>query len=369
MAQIVLRNIDKYYNGLPAVRDMNLDVRDREYFVILGQSGAGKTTTLKMIAGMESVTAGKIYIGDHLMNDIPSEDRNIAMVFESYALYSHLSVFENIAFPLFSPKRKKYSKSDIEERVRKTAQLLRIDHLLHRKPSELSGGQRQRVALGRALVREPDVFLMDEPISHLDANIRSQMRSELKNLKDSIDATIIYVTHDYNEALSLGDRIAILHQGVIQQTGSPHEVYHNPVNRIVAESFGDPPINLFEGQLVKTGGEIYFKKDSETGFIPAALEHRDRLAPYIGKKVYAGIRSQYIIPMKEKPEDFYIPGKIFVHEILGDDGILTVSAGDDLFMILTEPDIKYSLGEEIFLTWDVNRMHYFLKDTEENILM
>ncbi|MCK4966805.1 ABC transporter ATP-binding protein [bacterium] len=348
---------------------MNFDVLDREFFVILGPSGAGKTTTLKMIAGVESISKGDIYIGERLINDIPSENRNVAMVFESYALYSHLSVFKNIAFPLFSPKRKKYSKSDIEERVRKTAQLLSIDHLLHRKPSELSGGQRQRVALGRALVCQPDVFLMDEPISHLDAKKRNQMRSELKNLKDSIDATIIYVTHDYNEALALGDRIAILHRGVIQQIGTPHEVYHNPVNRIVAESFGDPPINLFEGQLVKTDGGIYFKKNIETSLIPTALEHRDRLVPHIGKKVYAGIRSQYVIPVKEKPEDFYIPGKVFVHEILGDDGILTVSVGEDLFMISTEPNIKYSLDEDIFLTWDVNRTHYFLKDTEENILI
>ncbi len=368
MSEIVFQNLCKYYGKLCAIDHIDLHIRDREFFVILGPSGAGKTTTLKMIAGIEQVGSGTISFNGQVINNIAPEKRNVAMVFESYALYSHLSVFKNIAFPLFAPGMKKLSAAGVNTNVKRIASLLSIDDLLDRKPSELSGGQCQRVALGRALIRQPDIFLMDEPLSHLDAKIRHQMRGELKNLKESINTTIVYVTHDYNEALALGDRIAILHRGNIMQVGTPYEIYHKPANRLIAESIGEPSMNFLAGKLIDIRGKIQFRDFTNEFLIPTPPGIEHRLKSLVGKDLVIGIRPSHIIPVKKQEEKFHIRGKIFVQEILGDDGILSVSVGEHLFTVLTGPDISYSLDEPVYLTWDTSKMNYFSKENGVNLL-
>ena len=369
MAEIILQDVSKSYDGLTAVDNMNLHIPDKEFFVILGPSGAGKTTTLKMIAGVESVSEGTISINGMAVNALPPEKRNVAMVFESYALYSHLSVFENISFPLHAPGMPDLSREEIKSSVYRVASLLKIDTLLDRKPSELSGGQRQRVALGRAMVRKPDVFLLDEPLSHLDAKIRSQMRSELKKLQDSVNTTIIYVTHDYNEALALADRIAVLDRGKIQQIGTPDEVYYSPANTFVAESFGDPPINFLEGILTDINGTIHFNTDDGKTVIPAPPGTAEKLKQWKGEQITLGVRPQYIIPSRIPEGEFHVEGKVFIQEILGDDSNLSVTVGDSLFMAQTKPDISYALDETVYLTWDNSLANYFSHDTGINLLV
>jgi ABC-type sugar transport system ATPase subunit len=366
MAEILFENVSKYYSDMLAIDNMSLEIHDKEFFVILGASGAGKTTTLKMVAGVEPITKGNIIIDGQIVNNIPPEKRNIAMVFENYALYSHLSVFENIAFSFHAPNRNT-PKTEIENSVKRMASLLGIDKLLHRRPAELSGGQRQRVALGRALVRNPKVFLLDEPISHLDAKIRNQMRAELKNLRESIRTTFIYVTHDYTEALALGDRIAILHEGKIQQIDTPHEVFHHPANTIIAESFGDPPINFLEGQLVGENGDLHIQVEEYK--IPVPETFKQKLLLGNNGKIMIGIRPHNIVLHKVKPEKkFYIPAKVYIQEILGDDCVLTANIGEKLLMILTKPDIAFELDEAIYLTWTPELMHVFSKETGMNLL-
>ena len=262
MADIVLEHVRKCYGDHEVIHDLSLEIRDREFFVILGESGAGKTTTLKMIAGVEPVTSGAILFNGQPIQNLTPEERDCAMVFETYALYPHLSVYENIAFPLRAPGRR-MPEDQIDQAVLSVARILGIDAFLDRRPAALSGGQRQRVALGRALVRQPAVFLMDEPLSHLDARLRNEMRTEIKAMRESFGTTIVYVTHDYSEALALGDRIAILHQGRIEQVGTPSQVFRRPLNRLVAESLGDPPMNFLTGTItldqnrsVFTSGEL-----------------------------------------------------------------------------------------------------------------
>lgn len=368
MAEIVFNDVCKFYGDHRVIDHLNFKVQDKEFFVILGPSGAGKTTTLKMIAGVEPVSGGTISINGKIINDIPPDKRRTAMVFESYALYSHLSVFENIAFPLFAPGMKKLPASEIETNVRKIAGLLNIDSLLERKPAELSGGQRQRVALGRALIREPEVFLLDEPLSHLDAKIRHHMRSELKNLQDSINSTIIYVTHDYNEALALGDRIAVLNRGTIQQIGTPVEIYYKPSNRFVAESLGDPPVNILEGKLNDINGKLYLEGLQHEFIIPIPIAIGDKLKSLKGKNILAGIRPQQVSVSKIPEKEFNLKGKVFVHEILGDEGILTALIGNTFFAVLTDPDRTFTLDETVYLTWDAMVMNYFSSETGENLL-
>ncbi|WP_297487983.1 ABC transporter ATP-binding protein, partial [Thermococcus sp.] len=256
MAEVQLINVWKVFGGFTAVKDMNLHVKDREFMILLGPSGCGKTTTLRMIAGLEEPTKGRIYIGDRLVADpekdvfVPPRDRDVAMVFQSYALYPHMSVYDNIAFPL---KLRKVPKSEVDKRVREVAEMLGLSELLNRKPRELSGGQRQRVALGRAIVRKPRVFLMDEPLSNLDAKLRVRMRAELKRLQRQLGVTTVYVTHDQVEAMTMGDRIAVINAGQLQQVGSPEEVYHKPANTFVAGFIGSPPMNFLEGTLTEDG--------------------------------------------------------------------------------------------------------------------
>src|SRR5271163_471403 len=255
MAEVALRNVIKRYDDVEAVRSISLDIPDNEFVVLVGPSGCGKSTTLRMIAGLEEVTAGDIYIGGAVVNDLPPKDRDIAMVFQNYALYPHMTAFENMAFGL---KLRNTSREVIRQKVASAAKILGIEHLLDRKPKTLSGGQRQRVAVGRAIVREPKCFLFDEPLSNLDAKLRVEMRAEIKRIHMSLKATTVYVTHDQEEAMTLGDRVVVMKDGIIQQCGAPLEVYHRPANRFVAGFVGMPPMNFFEGTLLAEGGDLWF---------------------------------------------------------------------------------------------------------------
>jgi len=266
MAEVILKNVDKVYEGsVKVVDDFNLHIRDGEFIVLVGPSGCGKSTTLRMIAGLEDITRGTIQIGQRVVNDVSPKDRDIAMVFQSYALYPHMTVFGNMAFAL---ELRKLPKAEIQKKVQHAAETLGITHLLGRKPKALSGGQRQRVALGRAIVRQPQCFLFDEPLSNLDAKLRMEMRTELRDLHEELNSTTVYVTHDQEEAMTLGDRVVVMKDGVIQQVGSAADIYHSPANRFVASFLGSPGINLFEGRLVREGGALYFDEGTAKLRVP-----------------------------------------------------------------------------------------------------
>ncbi len=289
MAAVVLKDVRKIYNGnTVAVDDFSLRVEDGEFVVLVGPSGCGKSTTLRLIAGLEEVDGGEIHIDGCLTNDLPPKDRNIAMVFQNYALYPHMDAYRNMAFGL---KLRKYPREEIDDRVREAADILGIRDLLHRKPKELSGGQRQRVALGRAIVRKPKVFLFDEPLSNLDARLRVQMRTELSKLHARLNATMIYVTHDQVEAMTMGDRLVVMQDGRIQQVGAPVHLYRRPANRFVAGFIGSPAMNFLEGELVRDAG-LAFRGDGLR--LPVPDRHRDSLSGYIGRRVILGIRPEHI---------------------------------------------------------------------------
>ncbi len=363
MAEVVLRGVWKRFGEVVAVRDMNLHVKDGEFMILLGPSGCGKTTTLRMIAGLEEPTKGQIYIGDKLVADpekgvfVPPRDRDIAMVFQSYALYPHMTVYDNIAFPL---KLRKVPKQEIDRRVREVAEMLGLTELLNRKPRELSGGQRQRVALGRAIVRKPKVFLMDEPLSNLDAKLRVKMRAELKKLQRQLGVTTIYVTHDQVEAMTMGDRIAVINQGVLQQVGTPDEVYDRPANTFVAGFIGSPPMNFMDATITEDGfadfGEFRLK------LLPEHVEVlRDK--NLLGRDVIFGIR----------PEDIYdamfaqvkVPGENMVRamveiiENLGSEKIVHLRVGGITFLGSFRSESKVREGQEVDVVFDMRKAHLF----------
>ncbi|WJH35744.1 sn-glycerol-3-phosphate ABC transporter ATP-binding protein UgpC [Paenibacillus sp. CC-CFT747] len=291
MAGVRLNHIVKTYPGAEeaTVKDFHLDIKDKEFLVLVGASGCGKSTTLRMIAGLEEITEGELYIGDRLVNDVAPKDRDIAMVFQSYALYPHMNVYQNMAFGL---KLRKFKKADIDARVRAAAKILDIEHLLDRKPKALSGGQRQRVALGRAIVREPQVFLMDEPLSNLDAKLRVAMRAEISKLHKRLETTIIYVTHDQTEAMTMGQRIVVMDKGIIQQAATPEEIYNHPVNMFVAGFIGSPSMNFVSGSMTDQGGSLYFKAEGVNVEIPQGKAAVLRDKGYVGKEVVLGIRPE-----------------------------------------------------------------------------
>jgi multiple sugar transport system ATP-binding protein len=290
MAQVILKNVDKVYEGeAKVVSDFNLEIEDGEFIVLVGPSGCGKSTTLRMIAGLEDITSGTIQIGSRVVNDVPPKDRDIAMVFQSYALYPHMTVGENMAFAL---KLRKMSKPDIDKKVKKAAEILGITHLLERKPKALSGGQRQRVALGRAIVRDPQCFLFDEPLSNLDAKLRVEMRAEIKQLQQDLASTTVYVTHDQEEAMTLGDRVVVMKDGIAQQIGSASDIYHYPINRFVAGFLGSPPMNFLNGTIVADGGKLYF--DEGDGRLPLNPATADQLQSSVGRKVVLGVRPEQL---------------------------------------------------------------------------
>jgi multiple sugar transport system ATP-binding protein len=290
MAEVILKNVDKVYEGAAKVVDnFNLHIKNGEFIVLVGPSGCGKSTTLRMIAGLEDITSGTIQIGQRVVNDVSPKDRDIAMVFQSYALYPHMTVFENMAFAL---KLRKMPKSDIEKKVKRAADILGIVPLLERKPKALSGGQRQRVAVGRAIVRDPQCFLFDEPLSNLDAKLRVEMRTEIRDLHESLKSTTVYVTHDQEEAMTLGDRVVVMKDGVAQQVGSASDIYHRPANRFVAGFLGSPSMNFLEGRLVKEANKLYF--DEGSGKLPVPEESAKQLESQVGRQVILGVRPELL---------------------------------------------------------------------------
>ena len=361
MADVKLEHIEKKYsNGFHAVKDVNLEIGDKEFMVLVGPSGCGKTTTLRMIAGLEDVTSGTLWIGDRVINDVAPKDRNIAMVFQNYALYPHMSIFDNIAFGL---KLRKVPKAAIREKVEKVAQVLGIFDLLDRKPRQLSGGQRQRVALGRAIVREPEVFLMDEPLSNLDAKLRVQMRSELIKLHSEIDSTFIYVTHDQTEAMTMGTRICVMNQGEIQQVGTPKEIYHKPANVFVAGFIGAPQMNFLLSEVTEADGKLTLRfEDMEIGVLPA-VGQKLKDSGYVGKTILVGTR----------PEDAILgdsgyPVKIQVLEMLGSGAYLHYAIGQKPCVASVSSDVDVAVGDIIRITFDPNKLHLFDPETERSIL-
>ena len=351
--------------GVVAVQEFNIDIEDQEFIVLVGPSGCGKSTTLRMIAGLEEITEGEVYIDGRLVNDVAPKDRDIAMVFQNYALYPHMTVYENMAFSL---KLKKVDKQTIDKKVREAAEILDITQYLDRKPKALSGGQRQRVAIGRAIVREPKVFLMDEPLSNLDAKLRNQMRAEILKLRQRIDTTFIYVTHDQTEAMTLGDRIVIMKDGFIQQIGSPQEVFNNPANLFVAGFIGSPQMNFFEGELLKDG-ENYSVQLGGVAF-PLAEERQTRLRANNTQpgSVTVGIRPEHIV-LCGPEEPRRLPAKVDVSEMMGSAIHLHVNAAEhDVVMVVNTMDLPtgfqgYKYGDNVYFSFSGSYVNVFDKTT------
>ncbi len=370
MAGLRLEHIFKRYPGAEeaSVKDFNLDVQDKEFLVLVGPSGCGKSTTLRMIAGLEEITEGNLYIGDRLVNDVAPKDRDIAMVFQSYALYPHMNVYQNMAFGL---KLRKFKKDEIEKRVREAAKILDIEHLLDRKPKALSGGQRQRVALGRAIVREPQVFLMDEPLSNLDAKLRVQMRAEISKLAKRLETTVVYVTHDQTEAMTMGDRIVIMSDGIVQQAASPEEVYNRPKNVFVAGFIGSPAMNFLSGQLVDANGELRFQANNVDVVIPEGKAKTLREKGYAGKEVIFGVRPEDIhqepVFLEASPNSI-VNAHIEVAENLGHEMYLYLAGlGDANIIARIDGRAGVKEGANIKLAFDMNKVHVFDKETEQSL--
>ena len=361
MADIILKHVKKVYDKtVPAVQDFNMHIRDKEFVVLVGPSGCGKSTTLRMIAGLEEITEGTISIGGTVVNRVPPKDRNIAMVFQDYALYPHMTVFDNIAYGL---KLRKLPKRVIREKVEEAAQILDITALLKRKPKALSGGQRQRVAIGRAIVREPSVFLMDEPLSNLDAKLRNQMRTELIKLRQRIQTTFVYVTHDQTEAMTLGDRIVIMKDGFIQQMGTPREVFHNPANLFVAGFIGTPQMNFFQARLEREGEDYWVVMDGRR--LPLSEEKQQRLRRRCTQPqdIVLGIRPEHV----ELQESGY-EGVVEVTEMMGSNIHLHVRFGESEAVILVpEEDDEIPVGCTVRFTFQPERIHLFSRETELNL--
>ncbi|MHB0952475.1 MAG: ABC transporter ATP-binding protein [Allorhizobium sp.] len=364
MARILFENASKRYpNGFVALENLSLEIKDKEFVVLLGPSGCGKSTTLNMIAGLEEVTEGNLFFDDETVNYTPPHHRDVAMVFQSYALYPHKTVYENIAFGLVM---RKHPKDDIDRRVRDAAQRLEITHLLDRRPSQLSGGQRQRVALGRAMVRKPAVFLMDEPLSNLDAALRISMRAEIKELHRSMETTFVYVTHDQAEALTLADRIVVMRNGLVQQIGTPDEIYEHPANTFVASFLGSPPINYLDGELVVQGDKVTFVRgETRLDFAP---ERGKKLLGQGGRKVKLGIRAEDVDERAEPSSGEVIAGTVTSVLPVGSDQFLGLKVeGEELFFRINK-DLRHNYGDKIKLSANTGRLHVFDADTEASLI-
>jgi multiple sugar transport system ATP-binding protein len=365
VARIRFEHVEKKYaNGFHAVKDLNLDIQDKEFLVLLGPSGCGKSTTLNMIAGLEEVSDGRLMFDDELVNYMPPHKRDVAMVFQSYALYPHKTVYDNIAFGL---QMRKAPRAEIDRRVRDAAQKLEIAHLLDRRPSQLSGGQRQRVALGRAMVREPSVFLMDEPLSNLDAALRISMRAEIKELHQAMQTTFVYVTHDQAEALTLADRIVVMRDGVVQQVGSPDDIYERPRNTFVASFLGNPPINYIDGTIeVTDSATARFVRGDLSLTLPEAIA--GKLADSNGREVRLGIRAEDVDETAQGGEGSVIRGKVNSVLPVGSDQFLGFDFyGEELFFRVGK-DLSHSLGDDVALSVDLNRLHVFDKDSGDTLI-
>ena len=365
MAEVILKNICKSYdNGFNAVKNVNIDIQDKEFVVLVGPSGCGKSTTLRMIAGLEDISGGELYIGDRLVNDVDPKDRDIAMVFQNYALYPHLSVYDNMAFAL---KLRKMPKDEIDKKVKEAAKILDLSHLLDRKPKALSGGQRQRVALGRAIVRNPKVFLMDEPLSNLDAKLRTAMRTEITKLHKSLGTTFIYVTHDQVEAMTMADRIVVMKDGIVQQIATPQDIYDNPNNMFVAGFIGAPQMNFIDVELVEKDGEIYAENDALSIKLNGGDCNALKSNNYIGKQVVLGIRPEDI-----HIEDIFVDNSldstfeatVELGELMGAEIYAYLKAGKHNITARFDGRYKLNIGDKLKLAMDKHRIHIFDKETE-----
>ncbi|MFA6078644.1 MAG: sn-glycerol-3-phosphate ABC transporter ATP-binding protein UgpC [Candidatus Omnitrophota bacterium] len=367
MAQVSLKNVSKAFpGGVWAIKDINLGIENKEFVVLVGPSGCGKSTTLRIIAGLEQESSGQVYIGDQLVNDIPPKDRNIAMVFQNYALYPHMTVYENMAFGL---KLRKYPKAEIETRVKDAAGILGIEKLLHRKPRELSGGQRQRVAVGRAIVRKPLVFLFDEPLSNLDAKMRVQMRTEIKKLHIRLQTTMIYVTHDQTEAMTMGDRIVVMKDGCIQQIADPIGLYDNPVNKFVAGFIGSPPMNFVRGTILKKEGKFYFNEGKfQVKIIDAMVQ---KITPFLDKEITFGVRPEDIYDklfVSDAPPENTIKATCEVIEPMGSEAYLYLNTGKNSLIAKVGGHDKPTINQDMDLVLDMSKVHFFDKDTDNTIV-
>ncbi len=369
MASVKLKNVYKRYpGGVTAVNDFNMDIEDKEFIILVGPSGCGKTTTLRMVAGLEEISEGEVYIGDKLVNDVAPKDRDIAMVFQNYALYPHMTVFDNMAFGL---KLRKLPKDEIRRRVHEAAKILDIEHLLDRRPRALSGGQRQRVALGRAIVREPKVFLMDEPLSNLDAKLRVQMRTEINKLHQKLQTTFVYVTHDQTEAMTMGTRIVVMKDGYIQQINTPQALYERPCNMFVAGFIGSPQMNFINAKVERRGEEIHLIFGKDDIKLPEGKAKKLDGTDYIGKEVILGIRPESIHDepaFLEQFADSVVEAKVELTENLGSETFLYLVIDDVDFTAKVNPRTKARAGDVIKVALDTNRIHLFDKESERTIM-
>ena len=378
MASLSLRNVYKRYpGGVTAVSDFNLEIKDKEFIILVGPSGCGKSTTLRMVAGLEEISDGEIYIGDRLVNDVAPKDRDIAMVFQNYALYPHMTVFDDMAFGL---KLRKTSKDEIKRRVEEAARVLDISHLLERKPKALSGGQRQRVALGRAIVREPKVFLLDEPLSNLDAKLRAQMRTEISKLHQRLGTTFIYVTHDQTEAMTMGTRIVVMKSGIVQQVDTPNNLYLRPCNLFVAGFIGSPQMNFIEAKLLKEGEDYlveFGSEDTKTRAgvkykikLPASKNKDNVLDAYVDKEVIMGIRPENVHNEEDliaANPDGIVEADVEVTELMGAETYLYMNCEGQSINARVAPTNTARPGDKITIAFETDKIHLFDKDTEITI--
>ncbi|SHE39154.1 carbohydrate ABC transporter ATP-binding protein, CUT1 family [Seinonella peptonophila] len=360
MSNVTLNHVYKKYDQINAVKDFHLEIHDQEFLVLVGPSGCGKSTTLRMIAGLEEISSGDLYIDQVRVNDVSPKARDIAMVFQSYALYPHMTVYENMSFGL---RLRKYPKTEIDQKVRAAASVLDLEPFLDRKPNALSGGQKQRVALGRAIVRKPKVFLMDEPLSNLDAKLRVQMRTEISRLHKQLGATVIYVTHDQTEALTMGDRIVVMKDGVVQQVGTPVEIYHNPTNRFVASFIGSPAINFIAGQLVTQGKQLYFNAGYISFPIPTGKAKQLLEQSLNGKEITLGIRPEAIYDdlavIEATPKQTFL-AEVEMVEHMGAEYYLYVRVNDQSSLTArVNARHHYQIGDNVKLAIDMNKAHFF----------
>lgn len=366
MASVRLEHVSKQFDEAnTVVKDADFTINDKEFVVLVGPSGCGKSTTLRMIAGLEEISNGNIYIEDRLVNDVPPKDRDIAMVFQNYALYPHMTVFENLAFGL---KMRKYEKTEIKRRVEEAAEILGINELIGRKPKALSGGQRQRVALGRAIVRRPKVFLFDEPLSNLDANLRVQMRTEISRLHKRLQTTMIYVTHDQVEAMSMGDRIVVMKNGVVQQIDAPLSIYNKPANQFVAGFIGSPTMNFFNGRLT-AGDPMLFEIVPAQVRLSVSPDDRNRLFPHVQKDIIVGIRPEHIGAKQQNSQSIGVSVKVDVTEPVGNEIFVyfTIGPSADQYVSRISADIYPESGKTFILYFDTSRLHFFNKSTGETL--
>lgn len=371
MATVKLENICKSYdNGFQAAKNVNIDIEDKEFIVLVGPSGCGKSTTLRMIAGLEDITSGTLKIDDRVVNDVEPKERDIAMVFQNYALYPHMTVYDNMSFSL---KLRKMDKQEIDKKVKEAAKILQLENLLDRKPKALSGGQRQRVALGRSIVRNPKVFLMDEPLSNLDAKLRTEMRAQISKLHKDLGATFIYVTHDQTEAMTMGDRIVVMKDGVVQQINKPKVLYDNPVNKFVASFIGSPQMNFMDAEILKEGDDIVANiSGKDVKFVipkgkAAFLEEKG----YVGKPIIVGIRPEDIHKEKvflDLSENNQFKADVVIRELMGAEIYAYINFQGSELIAKFDGRSDIMPGQTLDLALDMNRMHFFDKETEENIL-